>query len=239
MHILLVDQTGHPLDLWSSDLLRNGLTVDRVETVAEALVAMSNGSQDIVVAVMGLSSGSVMQLLDQIPQEQHSTPVIVILANDNPAERVNFLNAGVDDCLPESVALDELVARIRAVARRGVEPPEKPLVFAAITFSPRRLQAVINGHPVVLPLHLTTLLTTLLERPGEPVRREVLCSRLGGLDEAIGANTLEVYIYQLRRRLAEADARTSIATIRGLGYALRAAETWQDTVSDLIEPSMT
>src|SRR5436190_1208994 len=118
--------------------------------------------------------------------------------------------------------LGGLVARIRAVVRRGpAASRQEQLAYAGLVFDQKNRQAIVNGRAILLRPREAALLEALLRRAGEPIHRELLLSSLYGLDEEIGSNTLDVHVHHLRRRLAEAGARVSIATVRGHGYALR------------------
>ena len=105
--------------------------------------------------------------------------------------------------------------------RGGARRKEELLAFAsALVFDQESRQAIINGRSVALRPREAALLELLLRRAGEPIHRDMLYS----LDEEIGSNALDVHVHHLRRRLAEAGARVSIATVRGHGYALRGHE---------------
>jgi DNA-binding response OmpR family regulator len=222
MRVLAIEDNRQFLDLMRSHLAKHGFTVDAAETLADGLTLAGDGGHEVILLDLGLPDGDGTRLVEELRRARSPVPVIVLSARGAIVDRVGLLEAGADDYLVKPFDLDELVARIRAVARRGVARETENLAFADLVFDRRSRQTVINGQAVTLRPREAALLEALLRRAGEPVHRELLLSSLYSLDEEIGSNTLDVHVHHLRRRLAEAGARVSIATMRGHGYALRA-----------------
>ena len=204
MRVLAIEDNRQFLDLMRSHLAKHGFVVDPAETLSDALALAAEGGHDVILLDLGLPDGDGAAIVEQLRRSRQSAPVIVLSARGGVVERVGLLDLGADDYLVKPVDFDELVARIRAVVRRGTARPEERLAFADIVFDRASRQAVVNGRPVTLRPREAALLEALLRRAGEPIHREHLLSSLYALDEEIGSNTLDVHVHHLRRRLAEA-----------------------------------
>jgi len=207
-----------------SHLKRHGFAVDSAETLAEGLELVASGCHDVVLLDLSLPDGDGGEFLARLRREQSAVPIIVLSARGEIADRLGSLDSGADDYLVKPFDLDELVARIRAVARRGTVRKEQSLAFADIVFDQQRRIVLVNGQVMTLRPREISLLELLLRRAGEPIHRDTLLASLYALDEEIGSNSLDVHVHHLRRRLAEAGARASITTVRGHGYALQGQE---------------
>jgi DNA-binding response OmpR family regulator len=221
MRVLAIEDNRQFLDLMRSHLAKRGFTVDTAETLADGMALAIQGGHDAILLDLALPDGDGARIIEELRRDHSSVPIIVLSARGAIIDRVALLDTGADDYLVKPFDLDELVARVRAIARRGAVRTEERLTFADVAFDQHTRQAVISGRPIILRPREAALLEVLLRRGGEPVHRDALLSSLYGLDEEIGSNTLDVHVHHLRRRLAEAGARAGIATVRGLGYALR------------------
>lgn len=224
MRILAIEDNRQFLDLMRSHLMKHGFVVDPAETLADALALAADRGPDVILLDLGLPDGDGAAIVTALRHARNTVPVIVLSARGSVVDRVGLLELGADDYLVKPVDFDELVARIRAVLRRGTTRWDDRLSFADISFDRESRQAIVNGHPVPLRPREAALLEALLRRAGEPIHREQLLSSVYAFDEEIGSNTLDVHVHHLRRRLADAGARATIATVRGLGYALRGGD---------------
>ena len=224
MRVLAIEDNRRFLDLMCSHLKRHGFAVDSAATLAEGLELVASGCHDVVLLDLSLPDGDGSEFLARLRREQSAVPIIVLSARGEIADRLGSLDSGADDYLVKPFDLDELVARIRAVARRGTVRKEQSLAFADIVFDQQRRIVLVNGQVMTLRPREISLLELLLRRAGEPIHRDTLLSSLYALDEEIGSNSLDVHVHHLRRRLAEAGARASITTVRGHGYALQGQE---------------
>jgi DNA-binding response OmpR family regulator len=221
MRVLAIEDNRRFVDLMRSHLSKRGFAVDVAETLADGLAMASSGSHDVVLLDLSLPDGDGKDFIDRLRRERSATPIIVLSARGEIAERLGSLDLGADDYLVKPFDLDELVARIRAVTRRGVPRQAEALSFADVVFDQLRRVVHVNGRIIPLRPREAALLELLLRRAGEPIHRDMLLSSLYNLDEEIGSNALDVHVHHLRRRLADAGARVSITTVRGHGYALR------------------
>ena len=222
MRVLAIEDNRQFLELLRPHLVKHGFAVDTAETLAGGLNLAADGGYDAILLDLGLPDGEGADIVEALRRAHSPVPVLVLTARGAISERVGLLDSGADDYLVKPFDLDELVARIRAVVRRGpAARRQEQLAYADLVFDQNNRQAIVNGRAIPLRPREAALLEALLRRAGEPIHRELLLSSLYGLDEEIGSNTLDVHVHHLRRRLAEAGARVSIATVRGHGYALR------------------
>ncbi len=224
MRVLAIEDNRRFLDLMRSHLRKRGFTVDTADTLADGLIMASSGGYEVVLLDLLLPDGDGGEVIDRLRRERSLVPIIVLSARGEITDRLGAFDSGADDYLVKPFDLDELVARIRAVVRRGPSRKEDTLAFADVVFDRRRRLVLANGHIVGLRPREVAVFELLLQRAGEPIHRDLLLSGLYSLDEEIGSNALDVHLHHLRRKLADAGARVRIATVRGYGYALRGDE---------------
>ena len=224
MRVLAIEDNRRFLDLMRSHLKKHGFAVDAAETLAEGLEMVSSGAHDVVLLDLSLPDGDGAEFIAQARRERSATPIIVLSARGQISDRVGSLDLGADDYLVKPFDLDELVARIRAVSRRGVARKDEALAFADIVFDQQQRLVRVSGEIVEMRPREAALLELLLRRAGEPIHRDTLLASIYSLDEEIGSNALDVHVHHLRRRLADAGAHVNITTVRGHGYALRGSE---------------
>ncbi|MFW3462629.1 response regulator transcription factor [Streptomyces microflavus] len=152
------------------------------------------------------------------------TPVLVLTALSSVAERVDGLEAGADDYLVKPFALDELVARVRALLRRAAPPaPDGDLAYADLTLDPVTRTGRRGGRPMEFSRTEAALLELLLRHPGQVLPREVILERVWGQDFGPDSNSLAVYVGYLRRKLEAGGEPRLVHTVHGLGYRLDVA----------------
>ena len=149
-----------------------------------------------------------------------SAAVLVISARDAVPDRVAGLNMGADDYLTKPFDLDEVLARVHALARRRGGRAEPELQLGRLVLRPQRREALLDNQQVVLAAREYDLLLALMERPGTVLSREQLENRLYGWHDEVSSNAVEVHVHHLRRKLGPAW----IKNVRGVGYKLVAIE---------------
>lgn len=217
MRILVIED-----DPILSDGLRVGLglagwTVDAVAGYGDARAALASTSFDTIVLDLMLPDGSGLDLLGELRGNGNATPVVLLTALDETSDRIRGLDAGADDYIGKPFDLDELAARIRAVARRKEGRAEPLLRAGGIVLDPAGLKAMVEQRPVSLSRREFMVLAALMERPGVIRSRGELEDRMYGWQEEIESNAVEVHIHNLRAKVG----RGRIETVRGLGYRLR------------------
>ncbi|MCX4723685.1 response regulator transcription factor [Streptomyces sp. NBC_01306] len=153
------------------------------------------------------------------------TPVLVLTALDSVSERVDGLEAGADDYLVKPFALDELIARVRALLRRAAPVEEEPgaLSYGDLTVDPETRTGRRAGRPIEFSRTEFALLDLLLRHPGQVLTRELIQERVWGQDFGPDSNSLAVYVGYLRRKLEAAGEPRLVHTVHGVGYRLDTA----------------
>jgi DNA-binding response OmpR family regulator len=137
------------------------------------------------------------------------------------SDRIAGLDGGADDYLAKPFAVEELMARLRAVLRRPVALRSDLVLVGSLTFDFGHREASVGGRPLELPRRELLVLETLLRRMGRTVLRASLEEAVYGFDDEIQSNALDTHVSRLRRKLADADAGVEIHGIRGVGYLLK------------------
>jgi DNA-binding response OmpR family regulator len=217
MRILVVED-----DPVLSDGLRVGLslfgaTLDTVSTCADGHAALALTEFDALVLDLGLPDGCGLDLLRELRARGDRTPVLLLTALDEVADRIKGLDAGADDYLGKPFDLDELSARLRAISRRRSGRASPLLSCSGIVLDPAQISVTKYGESVSLSRREFTVLAALMDRPGTIRSKDKLEERLYGWQEEIESNTVEVHIHNLRAKLG----RHVIETVRGLGYRMR------------------
>jgi DNA-binding response OmpR family regulator len=220
MRILVVEDDAVLLDGLKIGLGLTGLTVDVVSNCADAAAALATSSFDAVVLDRMLPDGSGLDVLRRARQSGDRTPILLLTALNETADRVEGLDSGGDDYLGKPFDLEELAARIRSVARRGAGRAAGVLTWRELNVDPAGRLASLSGLPVDLSRREFAILTSLMERPATVKSRSDLEDRLYGWESEVESNAVEVHVHHLRAKLG----RNMIETIRGLGYRMGAAK---------------
>ncbi len=218
--------------------LRRSLTFNGYDVVLacdgiEALDVVAS-SPDLVLLDVNMPGIDVLEVCRRIRASGDEVPVLMLTARVEIGDRVLGLDAGADDYLPKPFALEELLARVRALLRRGRRPPrdadgsdevsEESRTFADLTVDPATRMVRRGERSITLTRTEFELLWVLIQRPRRVLSRELILDEVWGYDFPTTANSLEVYIGYLRRK-TEADGEPRlIHTVRGVGYVLREQE---------------
>jgi two-component system copper resistance phosphate regulon response regulator CusR len=226
MRVLVVEDEGKV-----ADALREGLEGEQYEVVVErtgegAFYRSTTETFDLILLDLGLPGRDGIQILRALRGQGDKTPVLVLTARDSLDARVLGLDAGADDYLVKPFAFAELLARVRALLRRGRGGEKTRLVFADLDMDLIRRTVLRGGAVVELTVREFELLEYLLRHEGQVVSREMLArdvwqetSRTTPLD-----NVIDVHIARLRRKVDHDDAVKLIHTVRGVGFVLREGE---------------
>jgi DNA-binding response OmpR family regulator len=199
------------------DVLRaEHFAVDWVKDGAMADTASRTQRYDLILLDLGLPKRDGLDVLKSLRQRQDTTPVIIVTARDAVADRIAGLDAGADDYVLKPYDLDELLARIRALIRRGAGRPDPVLEINNIRLNPITHEAQRDGQAVALSAREWAVLEALMARPGIVLSRAQLEEKLYSWKDDISSNAVEVYVHGLRKKLGS----DLIQTVRGLGYAL-------------------
>lgn len=223
MRVLIVEDEVELSDLLSRRLRQNSMVVDVVGCIADAKhVARSERYEAIILDRM-LPDGDGLSAIPTLRGYQPQASIVVLTAQSDIADRVNGLDAGADDYMPKPFAVDELVARLRAVARRGTVLESQAIKIADLTFDPISYNATVRGDRLHIPRRELLILHALLRNLGRTVTRTALEQAVYSIDDEIGATALDPHISRLRKRLEQSGAGVEIHTLRGIGYLLKAS----------------
>ncbi|GLT20638.1 DNA-binding response regulator [Zoogloea oryzae] len=214
MRILLVEDDRLLGDGVKAGLCAAGFAVDWVRDGEAALAAVAAESFAAIVLDLGLPRRDGLSVLSALRGAGNAVPVLVLTARDQVADKVRCLDLGADDYVVKPFDLDELAARLRALARRARGRAEASLRHGDVVLDPAARSVTLRGEPVVLTSREFDLLQMLLDAAGRVLTRRVLDEQLYAWGEAVGSNALEVHIHHLRKKLG-ADL---IRTVRGVGY---------------------
>lgn len=221
MRILLIEDDAMIGDSVRLGLRQEGFAVDWLRDGESGLTAATQpggpggeAAHDVVLLDLGLPRRSGLDVLTAMRARGLATPVLILTARDAVADRVAGLNAGADDYLVKPFDLQELVARIHALARRSQGRAEPVVRYGAIALNPATREVTLDGEPVHLSAREYALLAALLARPGKVWSVAQLQEKLYGWDDEVGSNTVEVYVHGLRKKLGTGLIRN----IRGVGY---------------------
>jgi Response regulators consisting of a CheY-like receiver domain and a winged-helix DNA-binding domain len=211
----------------ASALQRHDIVLDHVASLAEAREALATDVHHAILLDRRLPDGEGLDLVRCLRRGEHEAlrhlPVIVLTARGEIEDRVAGLDAGADDYLPKPFAVEELLARLRAILRRPGAVSERSLRIARLTFDSEHREASVGGTRLDLPRRELLVLETLLRRAGRTVMRAVLEEAVYGYSDEIQSNALDAHVSRLRRKLTEAGAGLEIHNVRGVGYLLRPA----------------
>ncbi|MCA1979560.1 MAG: response regulator transcription factor [Thiobacillus sp.] len=221
MKILLVEDDPTLGDAVMVALRQAGFAADWARDGVQADHALADFSYDAVLLDLGLPRLEGLDVLRRLRKRGATLPVMILTARDSVEDRVRGLDAGADDYLLKPFALDEMLARLRALLRRAHGVADAEIRVGRLCFDSVKRQARIDNAPLALSAREIEVLEILLNHADRVTAKEAIADRLAGWDEGVGENAVEVYIHRLRRKLE--GSGVSIRTLRGLGYVLELA----------------
>ena len=222
--VLVVDDDKAVRESLRRSLEFNGYAVSLAADGAEALAGIAGHAPDVVVMDVMMPRLDGIETTKSLRKAGNDVPILVLTARDAVGDRVEGLDAGADDYLTKPFALQELLARLRALLRRVV-PAEgddnEVLSFADLSMDLATREVLRGERPMELTRTEFTLLEMFLRRPRRVLERSFILEEVWGYDFPTTANSLEVYVGYLRRKTeAEGESRL-IHTVRGVGYVLK------------------
>ena len=183
-----------------------------------AVLATAQESFDLVILDVGLPGIDGFEVLRRLRAKGGSVPVLMLTARDEVGDKVHGLELGADDYLPKPFAKSELVARVRALLRRGQARASPQLVHGPLTFDSGARRAFLHGAPLELSAREWAVLEVFLGKVEKVLSKEAIIQGLANWGEDLTPNAIEVYVSRLRTKLEPAGIR--IRTVRGFGYML-------------------
>ena len=216
MRILLAEDDASQAESIKTWLEMDGYNIDWVERGDHAILALEQHQYDCVLLDRGLPKINGDDILKTLRAQQQPTPVIFITAQDSIHDRVEGLDLGANDYLVKPFSLEELSARVRSQLRQHQAQVGQYLHFSNLQLDPQAKNLKQDGQPINLTAKEFQILHKLMQKPDHVVTREQLEESLYAWGDEIESNAIEVFIYQLRKKIGS----QYIKTIRGLGYRM-------------------
>jgi two-component system OmpR family response regulator len=221
IRVLVVEDDPRLSEVLARGLSAEGLIVDLAHAGGQALRAVAELSYDVVILDVGLPDIDGFQVCRAMRERELWSPVLMLTARTAVADRVDGLDAGADDYLAKPFAVEELLARVRALARRG--PVERAPVLAVgdLRLNPATHEAWRGDTPVDLSLREFALLEAFMRHPGQVLSRDTLLDQAWPAGSDQRSNVIEVYVRYLREKIDRPFGVNSLENVRGAGYRLR------------------
>lgn len=218
MNLLLIEDEKNLVDALSHILRKNGYAVDTATDGEKGIELAATGIYDIMILDRMLPKLDGITALKELRKLGINTPVLFLTAKDAPKDRVEGLDAGADDYMVKPFYTDELLARLRALARRRADHFVDNTIYAAgMKFDPLKGEVVKKDEVINLTVKEAMLLELLMRNTGQVLTKERILEKVWGYDAETDIANVDLYIYYLRKKLNVA----SIKTVRGIGYFLQ------------------
>ena len=223
MRILVVEDEEHLARLVAEVLGREGHAAETASDGRSALARALSEDYDLLVVDWMLPDLDGVQVVKRLRAADVRVPILMLTARAQVEDRVEGLDAGADDYLPKPFAFPELLARVRALARRPPEKAEEEAVLTAgdIVLDPGRHEVRRAGERVELTAKEFALLATLMQRPGQVFTRSVLLDAVWGGTTGAYTNVVDLYVHYLRKKIDAGEEPSRIRTVRGTGYTFK------------------
>lgn len=223
MRILVVDDDPGISESLNRALRREGCEVAIAQDGEAALESVADQSPDAIILDVSMPKLDGLSVCRRLRREGNQVPILVLTARHSLGDRVAGLDAGADDYVVKPFALEELLARLRALLRRAT-PVDGSDVLALddLTLDPRARTVARAGRPIDLTRTEYELLELFVRNPGQVLTRDLIFDRVWGYDFGNTSNSLDVYIGYLRRKTELEGRPRLIHTVRGVGYVARA-----------------
>lgn len=219
--ILVVEDDSAVRDALQRALSFEGYTIETATDGAVALSSIREDPADLVVLDVMMPHVDGIETCRRIRASGDTVPILMLTAKTAVGDRVEGLDAGADDYMAKPFALDELLARIRALLRRSYGDVSTVISYADLTIDPAARTAVRGDRDLGLTKTEFDLLTLLARSPGIVLDRDTIYEEIWGIDFLTSSNSLDVYIGYLRRKTEAGGEPRLIHTVRGVGYVLR------------------
>jgi two-component system copper resistance phosphate regulon response regulator CusR len=221
MKILLVEDDRKVAGFIEQGLREEGYIVDVARDGDEATTMAHVNDYDAILLDVMLPKKNGFQIAAELRREGRTAPILMLTSRDATEDVVRGLDAGADDYLAKPFRFDELVARIRALLRRGGAERLEELRYGPIALDRLRHLVVVNDQRLDLTPKEFQLLEYFLLRPEEVVRRTTLLEKVWDMHFDPDSNVVDVHVGNLRRKLSQASGEPLLATVRGVGFTLR------------------
>ncbi len=220
MRVLVVEDEKSLSEALCSILRKHKYDTDAAYDGEEGLLYATSGIYDVILLDVMMPKMNGFSMLKELRAKKITTPVLMLTALSQPADKVKGLDIGADDYLAKPFDAEELLARIRALCRRGGEYREDTLTYGDITLRLSGYRLECGGKTVKLSGKEYEIMRYLLERPSFVAEKEEIISKVWGWDNDFESNNLEAYMSFLRKKLAFLESNVTVTAVRGVGYQL-------------------
>ena len=218
MRILLVEDDALLADAIARSLSQSAHAVDVARSGEEADAALATVDYDLVVLDVELPGLDGLEILKRLRARRSVVPVLIVTVRDALEERIAGLDLGADDYLTKPFHLSELEARVRALIRRAHAGATSELVHGRLRLNMAARRLYCDDQPVELSMRELAVLELLLLRGSRVVTKQQIIEHLYGWEDVLSSNTIEVFIYRLRKKIEPFGV--DIRTVRGMGYLI-------------------
>jgi DNA-binding response OmpR family regulator len=228
MHVLLVEDDLRISRVVERALQEAGHDVDVAhdgdEGLERAEISVSPGESpyDLLVLDVMLPRRDGVSIARELRRQRQRTPILMLTARDAIDDRVRGLDAGADDYLTKPFALEEFLARVRALGRRAADDAADILEVGDLTLNTDRHEVTREGQPIELTAKEFDLLAYLMRNAGRVLSKSQITEHVWGYDSEATSNVVEIYIHYLRDKVDRGFSRPLIRTVRGVGYTIKA-----------------
>jgi two-component system, OmpR family, copper resistance phosphate regulon response regulator CusR len=222
MRILVVEDEAKVGSFIRRALEEESYAVDLSVDGAEGLDLALAGTYDLIVLDVMLPNVSGLEILQRLRKEKIKTPVLILTARAQLEQKVKGLDSGADDYLTKPFAIEELLARVRALLRRGMGETAGLLQVEDLLLNPATREVTRGGQRLDLTTKEYALLEYFMRNPGRILTRPMIAEHVWNLDFDTFTNVIDVYVNYLRNKIDRGRERKLIQTVRGSGYVLKA-----------------
>lgn len=221
MKVLLVEDEQALGEAIRIGLKEEAIALDYADNGHEGLIQARRGSYDVIILDVMLPGKNGYEVCQALRRDKITTPILMLTARQGEADEAHALNIGADDFLTKPFSYRVLIARLRALVRRGATPFQSSLLQVGdIELDLTMRTCLRTGSPIELTNREFTILELFMHRPGQVFSKQRILDQVWGFDFEGDANIVEVYIKYLRRKIDEPFGRQTIQTVRGAGYRL-------------------
>lgn len=221
MRILVIEDDIELCSILEYKLKKSGIEADFCHEGEEAVLYGTKQTYDVIMLDRMLPGMEGITVLEQLRKKKVTTPVIMVTAMDQLKNRIEGLDSGADDYLTKPFEIEELLARIRALARRPVRIENiDELYFSDFYLDLGKMQLIRGEESCSLSKREADLLAFFIKNKGQILTREIILTRVWGADSFVTDGNLDNFIHFLRKRLKSVHSRATIKTIRSVGYQL-------------------
>lgn len=224
MRILLVEDERKVADFIKKGLSEEGYAVDCAADGKEGMFMAEEGDYDLIILDILLPRFDGFQICRRLREKDISSPIIMLTAVDSTEDKIKGLDTGADDYLTKPFSFEELLARIRALLRRGQSGTQAKLEVADLILDPRTRQVIRAGKEIKLSNKEYAILEYFMRNPGRVITRTLLSEHVWNYDFESYTNVVDVYVNYLRNKIDRDFKPKLIHTVRGVGYVLEVRE---------------